>query len=35
MFTVIDVDLVWLTSGGEWIPGFKLILGGIGSFFFF
>lgn len=35
MFTVTDVDLMWLTSGGEWISVFKLILGGIRSFFFF
>lgn len=27
-----DVDVVWLTSGGEWISGFKLMLGGIRSF---
>lgn len=32
MFTVTDVDVVWLTSGGEWISGFKLMLGGIRSF---
>ena len=33
MFTVTDGYVVWQTSGGEWIAVFKLILGGIVSFF--